>query len=121
MLLRLIAAATFLAASSPALADGSNAGRTTPRDFAPDGELAFTVQGWRISAGYRRLPGRQTGLVADVIREQERALGETVSIAEVGMRHPLSRETAFSLGFGAGTGSPSAPRWRVIAGFEQSF
>ncbi len=121
MLLRLIAAAALLAAGSSALADGSNAGRPEPWGFASGGEPTLTVQGWRISAGYRRLLGRQTGLVADVIREQERALGEAVSIAEVGVRHPLSRETAFSLGIGAGTGGPSAPRWRVIAGFEQSF
>ena len=25
------------------------------------------------------------------------------------------------VGAGAGRGSPSAPRWRVVAGFEQSF
>lgn len=76
---------------------------------------------WRLIAGYSTVLGRQTGLVADVIREQERARGEMASIAEVGLRHELSHGTTFSFGAGAGRGSPSAPRWRVVAGFEQSF
>lgn len=76
---------------------------------------------WRLIAGYSRLLGQQTGLVADVIREQERARGEMASIAELGLRHELAHGTTISFGAGAGRGSPSAPRWRVVAGFEQSF
>lgn len=76
---------------------------------------------WRLIAGYSRLLGQQTGLVADVIREQERARGEMASIAELGVRHELAHGTTISFGAGAGRGSPSAPRWRVVAGFEQSF
>ena len=110
MLLRLTAAMACLAAASPVLADG------------PTGGPALSFDGgWRISAGYSRPLAKQTGLVGDVIREQRRALGETVSIAELGVRRELGRETALSFGIGAGTGSPSAPRWRVIAGFEQNF
>ena len=76
---------------------------------------------WRLIVGYSTLLGRQTGLVADVIREQERARGEMASIAELGVRHELAHGTTFSFGAGAGRGGASAPRWRVVAGFEQSF
>lgn len=116
-----IVAAALLAAASAALADGSNAGGPAPAEFASDWVPALIVQGWRVSADYGSLLGRQAGLVADVMREQERALGEPVSIAGVGLRRELSRETTLSLSFGAGTGSPGAPRWRLVAGFEQSF
>jgi hypothetical protein len=76
---------------------------------------------WRLIAGYSRLLSQQTGLVADVIREQERARGEMASIAELGLRHELAHGTTLSFGAGVGRGSPSAPRWRLVAGFEQSF
>lgn len=76
---------------------------------------------WRLIVGYSTLLGRQTGLVADVIREQERARGDMASIAEIGLRHELSHGTTLSFGAGAGRGGPSAPRWRLVAGFEQSF
>lgn len=76
---------------------------------------------WRLIAGYSRLLSQQTGLVADVIREQERARGEMASIAELGLRHELSHGTTLSFGAGVGRGSPSAPRWRLVAGFERSF
>ena len=33
----------------------------------------------------------------------------------------LAHGTTLSFGAGVGRGSPSAPRWRLVAGFEQSF
>jgi len=86
------------------------------RDAAPDPD-----ERWRLIVGYGTLVGRQTGLVADVMREQERALGEMASIAEVRLRHELARGMTLSFGAGAGHGGPGAPRWRIVAGFAQSF
>ena len=121
MVPRLIAASALLAAAGTALADGSNAGRPTLWELASEWAPALVVQGWRVGADASPLLGRQSRLVAEVIREQERALGETASIAGLGLRRELSRETTLSLSFGAGSGGPAAPRWRLIAGFEQSF
>lgn len=106
MLLRLAAAAVLLVGANPVLADASDVQRSDR---------------WRLTAGCSTPFGRQTGLVADVIREQRRALGDMASIAEIGVRHDFGRGARISFGAGAGTGSPNAPRWRVVAGFEQDF
>jgi hypothetical protein len=110
MLLRLIAAAALLAAALPALADESHGI-----------DMALPLGATKLVVGYEKLFGRQTGLVADVMREQERARGEIGGIAELGLRHELAGGMAISFGAGAGNGSPIAPRWRVVAGFEQTF
>src|SRR5690349_19476865 len=103
MLLRLAAVAVLLVGANPAVADASG-----------DGKAAR----WQVSGGCGTLFGRQAGLVADVIREQRRALRDMASIAEIGVRHDFGRGARISFGAGTGTGSPNAPRWRVVAGFE---
>lgn len=144
MLARLIAAALGLAATA-AFADGSNLElqlRWNLARFGPAAgreslgvDMTLRLPATRALGAQPSTPwtlgnvvwirnaklGPQNGLVADVIRELERARGEMASIAEVGVRHELSHETTFSFGVGAGHGSPMAPHWRVVAGFEQSF
>jgi hypothetical protein len=71
--------------------------------------------------GYSTPIGDKTAFVADLVREQQREVGEMATIAEVGIRRELAKQTTLSLGAGAGRGSPSAPRWRLNAGIERGF
>jgi hypothetical protein len=75
----------------------------------------------RLLLGYSTLLSERTVLVGDLIREQQRTRGEMASIAELGVRRELARETTISLGVGAAHGSADAPRWRFMAGLERSF
>lgn len=74
----------------------------------------------RVIVGYSTLVASRTVLVADLIREQSPERGQMASIAEIGLRRELARETTLAAGVGAGHGS-GAPRWRLIAGLQQSF
>jgi hypothetical protein len=71
--------------------------------------------------GYSTPIGENMAFIADLVREQQREAGGMATIAEVGIRRELARQTTLSLGAGAGRGSPSAPRWRLNAGIERGF
>jgi len=84
---------------------------------APDerADRLRAILGWSTSLDPR------TAIVADLVREQQRTRGATASIAELGMRREMWRAAMLSVGAGVGRGGESAPRWRLVAGFEQGF
>ncbi|TFZ06584.1 hypothetical protein EZ313_08125 [Ramlibacter henchirensis] len=75
----------------------------------------------QVIVGYSLQLGERSALVADVIREHQREVGQMATIAEVGYRRELSEQTTLGVGIGAGRGSDSAPRWRLTAAIERGF
>lgn len=75
---------------------------------------------YKAIAGFSVRAGKDTMLVADIIREQEMEKGKDSTIAEIGIRRQISPLSVLSLGAGAGIGEDS-PDMRFVIGFQKSF
>lgn len=75
---------------------------------------------WLATAGYSRLLGRNSVLILDLARAQERAKDDTLTLAEAGFRGRVARQTVLSIGVGVGLG-PASPKAQFTFGVEQSF
>lgn len=74
----------------------------------------------RLILGYSTPLSAQTVLVADLIRGHAGEGGSMSTIAEIGLRKLLTRDTVAAFGIGHGHGD-DAPRWRLTAGLQSSF
>ena len=70
--------------------------------------------------GYSRPLGERTGLILDLVHEQEEDKGQATNLAEAGVRLELVDGLILSLGAGAGLGGDT-PEVRVTAGLQRSF
>lgn len=70
--------------------------------------------------GFSSRVGKDTMLVFDILREQERKEKEEANIFEVGIRRQLDPLTVIVVGGGAGLGDES-PDMRLTFGFQRSF
>ena len=75
---------------------------------------------WLATAGYSRLLKRDLVLIVDAARLQQRALDETMNLAEAGVRGRVGRKVVLSGGVGVGLG-PNAPKVQFTFGVEQAF
>jgi hypothetical protein len=75
---------------------------------------------WLGTAGYSRLLGRNSVLIIDAARLQQRAVNETINLLEAGVRGRVRQKIVISGGFGVGLG-PHSPSVQFTIGIEQSF
>lgn len=85
-----------------------------------DGAMDERENRYQVVVGVSRAIGEDLAILADFVRQDDRRVGETSNIIEVGERWKTGDNSIISLGVGAGIGDQSA-RARVLAGFKHAF
>lgn len=75
---------------------------------------------WKFVAGYMRRLDADTVWIVDYAREQEREVGKTTELAELGFRRQVTPLRVLVLGLGVGLNDES-PDFRLTTGLQQSF
>ncbi len=75
---------------------------------------------YRLVLGISHAIGRDLAILADFVRQDDRRIGESSNILEVGARWKAGADGIVSVGVGAGFGDQS-PRARVLIGFQHAF
>lgn len=75
---------------------------------------------YRLVVGVSRAIGRDLAVLADFVRQDDRRIGESSNILEVGARWKAGADGIVSVGVSAGFGDQSL-RARVLVGFQHAF